>query len=83
MGLLGSEWRGAPVSQGLALLWAHSLLLLSPVGDEGGDRTVVLVPLCVCSRCTFIGGGWLPSAGCSVLSAAACLGCVCTSRAPV
>ena len=53
-------------------------------GGEGwaGDRVAVLLPLCVCSHCTFIVWGWLPSAGCSVPSTAACLGCVSTQPGP-
>ena len=62
MGLLGSEWRGL-----LSLrAWPCSgrqPLLLSPVGDEGGDRAVVLV-LCVCALAALLlGVGGFPRRG--------------------
>lgn len=80
--LLGSEWRGPPLPQGLGLLWARSLLSSLWVVGKATGRACL--SLCVCALAALLlWAGGFPRAGCSALGAAACLGCVCVpSRAP-
>ena len=54
---------GGSCLSGLGLALGAQPLLLSPVGDEGGDRAVVLV-LCVCALAALLlGVGGFPRRG--------------------